>query len=641
MIRRTVLWLVMLALCVPVTGAMAEEGHPMEHSGIQAERADALPAAEWQKTAVFPDWKGYTDDTLAMDSMLSYLGYHGQGCLWLEVDGKTESFRLYVNEVRVDTTGVSEGVWRVDTAAVARDGMNTIQLSNIRPSDARVTVHVPYPTILDGTLEEAGIRPEAVQLISDIIASDIEYGFTSAQLAVVRSGRLVYNRAWGRVNSYHQDGTPDTDSPLVTTDTLYDLASVTKMFSTNYAIQKLVTDGRLDINAHLVDILGQGFADDVIDLQYVNGANPDIETMRAWKAALTVRDLLCHQGGFPADVHYFRPYFDLAALSGSQTVKNVLFTGNDGSGETRENTLEALFKTPLYYEPGTRTVYSDLDYMLLGFVVERITGQRLDDYVSETFYRPMGLTHVTYNPLEHGFSKEDCAATELNGNTRDRHIDFEGVRTATLQGEVHDEKAAACMGGVSGHAGLFGSAADMARLASVMLTGGYGDRRFFSGVTMDRFTAPKSFDYGQWGLGWWREGDDQRPWYFGTQSASDTIGHQGWTGTLVMVDPSRQLVVAYLTNKINSPITSDDNLNRFDGNWYTASTLGFVPQILSIGMDSDADITGQLADLAADMAQTCRRLLPAGVSPDDDHPSARNLRSKQALAERYQQSDPD
>ncbi len=624
-----------------VIGASAEGELPVAFSEIQLERMSILPAAEWQKTAVFPDWKGHTDDSLAMNSMLSYQGYHGQGCIWLKVEERTESFRLYVNEMPVNTTGISGGIWRVDTAGIARDGVNTLQLSNILPVGAKVTAHVPYPVVLEGTLAEAGLHPKAVQLVSDIIASDIAYGFPSAQLAVVRNGRLVVNRAWGRVNSYRPDGSPDTSSAPVTTDTLYDLASVTKMFSTNYAIQKLVTDGQLDIDTRLADILGRRFSDDVIDLKYVNGANPDLQTQRAWKAALTVRDLLCHQGGFPSDVHYFKPYYDMSALKDAPAVRNVLFTGNDGSAETRARTLEALCKTPLYFEPGTRTVYSDLDYMLLGFVVERVTGQRLDDYVRETFYRPMGLSHVTYTPLERGFAREDCAATELNGNTRGGHIVFEGVRTETLQGEAHDEKAACCMGGVSGHAGLFGSAADMARLASVMLTGGYGDRRFFSGVTMDRFTAPKSFDQGQWGLGWWREGDDQRPWYFGTQAHGDTIGHQGWTGTLVMADPSRQLVIAYLTNKINSPVTSAENLNKFDGNWYTASTLGFVPQILSIGMDSDADITGQLADLTKDMAQTCRRLLPAGVSPHGDHPSARNLRSKRALAERYQQSASD
>ena len=316
---------------------------------------------------------------------------------------------------------------------------------------------------------------------------------------------------------------------------------------------------------------------------------PDLETQKAWKRALTVRDLLRHQAGFPAGPHYNDPDFDMVPPGAGPPGCNPCYALG------REATLEAIFKTPLLYAPGTRTVYSDVDYMLLTFVVEKLTGQRLDAYMKENFYAPLGLEHITFLPLENGFAAEDCAATELNGNTRDGHVSFEGIRTETLQGEVHDERAWYCMEGVSGHAGLFANAADLAKLASVMLTGGYGEHRFFSRNVMDLFTAPKALDFGQWGLGWWREGDDQRPWYFGTQAAPDTVGHQGWTGTLAMIDPSRELVVVYLTNKINSRVLSDAEINKFVGSCYTASTLGFVPQILSIGMDAAGDVSGPAA----------------------------------------------
>ncbi len=301
----------------------------------------------------------------------------------------------------------------------------------------------------------------------------------------------------------------------------------------------------------------------------------------------------------------------------------MLFTACDGSEETRASTLRAIFKTPLMYRPGTKTVYSDVDYMLLGFIVEKITGQRLDAYLREAFFAPMGLRHITYNPLKNGFAPEDCAATELNGNTRDHLVFFPGIREYTLQGEVHDEKAWYAMGGVSGHAGLFSNASDLAILASVMLSGGYGENRFFSRNVMDLFTAPKAMDSGQWGLGWWRNGDDQRPWYFGTQSASGTIGHQGWTGTLAMIDPSRDLVVVYLTNKINSPIVSSANPNLFSGGCYTAGTLGFVPQLLSIGLDEENDVTGQLTALLADMVNESAKLIKEGTAP-----SVLNVKSK-------------
>ncbi len=586
--------------------------------------AAAIPEYEWQKKAAFPDWKGYTDDTLAMNSMLSFQGWHGQGAIWLSVSEEVKSFALYVNGVPFDTSGITAGAWKVDISGAAADGINTVQVSNILPLGLKeaVTVYIPYPAVAEshGSLE--GIRPETLRLISDIIESDIAHGFSGAQLAIVKNGRMVYEKAWGYTSRYDPEGAIREDSTAVDTDTLFDLASVTKMFSVNYAIQKLVTDGLLDINQTIVSILGEGFAEQTLDIVYAGAENPpDYETQKAWKRAMTVRNLLCHQAGFPADPHYFHPDYDMSLLANGEPGSNLCYA------VTREDTRDAVFKTPLFYEPGSRTVYSDVDYMLLTFVVEQITGRRLDEYMKETFYIPLGLNHITYLPTENGFAPGDCAATELNGNTRDRHISFPGIRTDTLQGQVHDEKAWYCMEGVSGHAGLFANASDLAVLASVMLTGGYDGYRFFSRDVLDLFTAPKAIDFSQWGLGWWREGDDRRVWYFGTQSASSTVGHQGWTGTLAMIDPSRNLVVVYLTNKINSPVTDPDtSLDRFDGQYFTASTLGFVPQILSVGMDTETDRSGQLLDLAADMAAESLKLIPEGS--DRNHPSVRNAGSR-------------
>ena len=583
-----------------------------------------VPARDWQKTASFPDWKGYTDDTLAMNSMISFYGYHGQGRIFLAVSEETESFSLYVNGVKAEPLG--KGIFSVDISAATKDGVNTLQVSNILPLGLKdaVTVYIPYPEVLPGEGETGGIHPLALKLVEDLIASDVAFGFPSAQLAVVRNGRMVYENAWGKVNAYTPDGKPLDTSPAVTTDTLYDLASVTKMFSANYAVQKLVTDGKLDIDIPVAEILGDAFAADTLDLTYEESeTSPSLEEQIAWKRSITPRDLMMHQAGFPADPQYFNPDYDLRKLDRGAVGSNPLFALG------REDTLQAIFRTPLLYEPGTQTKYSDVDYMLLGFIVEKITGERLDAFVKKTFYEPLGLARTTFLPLENGFAPDDCAATELNGNTRDHYASFPGVREETLQGEVHDEKAWYCMNGVSGHAGLFSTASDLARLASVMLTGGYGAYRFFSPNVLETFTSPKALDFGQWGLGWWRQGDDQRVWYFGTQAAPDTVGHQGWTGTLAMVDASRDLVIVYLTNKINSPVTDGSNPNRFDGNAYTASSLGFVPQILSVGLDDQADVSAQLLDLLADMAAESLKLIPEGAGPS--HPSVKNVQSKLAV----------
>lgn len=580
----------------------------------------------WQGEPVFPNWKGYTDDTLAMNHMYTFVGYAGQGTLCVEPESGVTGFNLFVNNRQINTAAMAAGgVWNVDISGQTINGRNTIQVGGIRPRGKKVTVRVGYPTVQEGSLQDVGIDRDALELLEQIIQADVNNGFPSAQMAIVKNGKLVYQNAWGKVNSYNPDGTPKTDSPAVTNDTLYDLASNTKMYTANYALQYLVTQGKADLDSRLVDLLGSAFVEDTIDITYNGYENPGLKVNKQWKAELTLRDILRHQAGFPADPQYHNDSFDQCSQKTVPGATNVLFSGWDGSAATRAATLKSIFKTPLMYKPGTKTVYSDVDYMLLAFAIEAITGKGLDAFLKETFWDPMGLTHTTYNPLLNGFAANDCAATELNGNTRDGAISFTGVRTATIQGQVHDEKCYYAMGGISGHAGLFSNATELAKLASVMLTGGYGENRYFSRNVMDAFTAPKKEDAANWGLGWWREGDNQRCWYFGTQSSPNTIGHQGWTGTLTMIDPSENLVVVYLTNKINSRITDPANVNEFNGNWYTASTLGFVAQLLYQGLQNHGtDPNNAYSALLEDMAESKFALVAEGGSVPATHPLVRS-----------------
>ena len=581
----------------------------------------------WQGEPVFPNWKGYVDDTLAMNHMYTFMGYAGQGTLCVEPEVGVTGFNLFVNNRQINTAAMAAGgVWNVDISGQTINGRNTIQVGGIRPRGKKVTVRVGYPTVQEGSLQDVGIDRDALELLEQIIQADVDNGFPSAQMAIVKNGKLVYQNAWGKVNSYNPDGTPKTDSPAVTNDTLYDLASNTKMYTANYALQYLVTQGKADLDSRLVDLLGSAFVEDTIDITYNGYENPGLAVNKQWKAELTLRDILRHQAGFPADPQYHNDSFDQCAQKTVPGATNLLFSGWDGSAATRAATLKSIFKTPLMYKPGTKTVYSDVDYMLLAFAIEAITGKGLDVFLKETFWDPMGLTHTTYNPLLNGFAANDCAATELNGNTRDGAISFTGVRTATIQGQVHDEKCYYAMGGISGHAGLFSNATELAKLASVMLTGGYGENRYFSRNVMDAFTAPKKENAANWGLGWWREGDNQRCWYFGTQAPSNTIGHQGWTGTLTMIDPVENLVVVYLTNKINSPVTDKAaNPNNFNGNWYTASTLGFVAQLLYQGLQNHGtDPNNAYSALLEDMAESKFALVAEGGSVPATHPLVRS-----------------
>lgn len=599
---------------------------PKKAASVKVERRSSVGGG-WQGEPVFPNWKGYTDDTLAMNHMYTFMGYAGQGTLCVEPEAGVTGFNLFVNNRQINTAAMAAGgVWNVDISGQTINGRNTIQVDGIRPRGKKVTVRVGYPTVQEGTLQDVGIDRDAVELLEQIIQADVNNGFPSAQMAIVKDGKLVYQNAWGKVNSYNPDGTTNTNSPAVTNDTLYDLASNTKMYTANYALQYLVTQGKADLDSRLVDLLGSAFVEDTIDITYNGYENPGLAVNKQWKAELTLRDILRHQAGFPADPQYHNDSFDQCAQKTVPGAVNVLFSGWDGSAATRAATLKSIFKTPLMYKPGTKTVYSDVDYMLLAFAIEAITGKGLDAFLKETFWDPMGLTHTTYNPLLNGFAANDCAATELNGNTRDGAISFTGVRTATIQGQVHDEKCYYAMGGISGHAGLFSNATELAKLASVMLTGGYGENRYFSRNVMDTFTAPKKENAANWGLGWWREGDNQRCWYFGTQAPSNTIGHQGWTGTLTMIDPVENLVVVYLTNKINSPVTDKvANPNNFNGNWYTASTLGFVAQLLYQGLQNHGtDPNNAYSALLEDMAESKFALVAEGGSVPATHPLVRS-----------------
>lgn len=405
------------------------------------------------------------------------------------------------------------------------------------------------------------------------------------------------------------------------------------MYSVAYGIQYLIDKEKIKLEDKIVDIIGPEFIDNTIEIDFASykGNYPGLNKIKQWKSELTIKDVMMHQAGFPDSGHYHNQKFDTVNQKLDNNVDNVLYVEN----ANKEKTLkEGICKTPLIYEPRTKTMYSDIDYMLLGIVIEKITGKDLNTFLSETFWEPMGLEHITYKPLENGFNKEDVAATELNGNTRDGIIDFPNVRKQTIQGEVHDEEAYYTMEGVSGHAGLFANATDLAKLASVMLTGGYGNNQYFTKNTRDLFISPKSASTINYGIGWWREADDKRVYYFGTQSPENTVGHQGWTGTLTMIDFENNMVIVFLTNSINTPIFDKSSLataNDFSGKYYTTSTLGFVPQIIYTGFNNDGkDLQKALNSLIRDMANEKQKYIEqkAGknvITLDKNHPMMRAL----------------
>ncbi|KWW22135.1 MULTISPECIES: penicillin binding protein PBP4B [Peribacillus] len=404
--------------------------------------------------------------------------------------------------------------------------------------------------------EDAGFSSEKLEKVDRLIEMEVASGFPGAALIVIKDGKIVKNDSYGYKRKFNEH-TPLKRFQKMKDDTMFDLASNTKMYATNFALQKLVSEGKLDIEAKVQ--------------QYIPDFKDAEGDVIKGKDTLRIIDVLHHTAGFKPDPQYHNP-----------TVSKELYS------QERDKTISFLSKTPLTYVPGTQNVYSDVDYMLLGAIIEKITGQPLDTYVENEVYKPLNLKHTKFNPLQKGFKPKDFAATELLGNTRDGVIAFPNIRTYTLQGEVHDEKAFYSMGGVSGHAGLFSNTKDLAVLLQVMLNGGgYGKHAFFDQETIDEFVAPSEINP-TYGLGWRRNGDASMEWMFSPYASESAYGHTGWTGTVTIIDPEKQLGIVLLTNKKHSPLVNPAaNSNQFYGDLFKTGGYGSVVTAIYEALESN------------------------------------------------------
>ncbi len=332
-------------------------------------------------------------------------------------------------------------------------------------------------------MNKAGLDPALAPTLDSIISAAIQDGAASGvALAVGRNGHRAYMRGYGRLD-WDSSSSPANDSSI------WDMASLTKVVATTTALMLLEESGQLDIDLSVASYLPELNAPD--------------------KAAITVRQLLTHRGGFEA----------FAAL-----YKN--FRG-------REQYLDQINARPLTSTPGTKTVYSDWDFILLGLVVERITGSTLDAFTDARVYKPIGMSDTRFLP-----------AVEMKGRIAFTEVD--NVR-GHIHGDVHDPNALA-MGGVAGHAGLFSSARDLSVFAQMLLNGGeYDGVRLLKPSTIARWTARQGKESSR-GLGWdTPSANSSAGHYFSPRS----FGHTGYTGTSIWVDPEKQLYVILLTNRVN------------------------------------------------------------------------------------------
>ena len=508
-----------------------------------------LNVFSYQIEKSFPVDKDSFDDSILTNDMFEFKAFKNQGYIILDYEGLNHA-DIYINGIKLKTDDLKgKGTTKIDISKITKNDKNIFQISNL---EGKVSVKIPYPTITENKKIKS-YNSETIKFLDEFVQAEIKAGLPSVQIAVIKDGNLEILSSYGYVNNYNQDGSEIKDKIKVTDETVYDLASNTKMYATNYAIMKLVSEKKLNLDDYVYKFYPEFIGNN--------------------KEKVQISDLLKHQAGFPPDPQYFNDKYDKD--DGIPNGKNDLYAIG------KENVRKAIMKTPLIYEPKTSTKYSDVDYMLLGLIIEKVTSKDLDTYLKENFYNKLNLKKTTFNPLKYGIAKNVAAATELNGNTRDNTIDFINARKYTIQGEVHDEKAYYSMGGVSGHAGLFSNAYEVAKLAQIIVNeGGYDNIKFFDKTTLDNFVKPKDIN-ASYGLGWRRQGDFIYKWAFSGLASRETVGHTGWTGTLTVIEPSQNLVIVLLTNAKNSRVIDPAKKpNDFYGNHYYTTNYGVISSII-------------------------------------------------------------
>jgi beta-N-acetylhexosaminidase len=334
--------------------------------------------------------------------------------------------------------------------------------------------------------ENVGMNRDSLARLDSVMSDAIQdHAFPGGQLLVAKDGAVVYNKSFGSFEY-------NSKSAKVSASTIYDIASVTKVIATTSAIMRLYDEEKI-------------LLDDSVMKYIPEFRNHD-------KEKITIRNLLLHNGGLPA---FKRLYL---------TCKSP------------EEVLDSVYQTETIYSAGDSTVYSDFNFILLGKIVENISGVTLDKYADSVFFKPLGMTSTIYNPSSSNLKK--IAPTEYDSVYRKRLI----------QGEVHDENAFA-LGGVSGHAGLFSTSSDLSIFLQMIMNGGsYAGKQYLKPETVKLFTTRQG-KHSTRALGWdtkTMNGYSSAGSLFGEKS----FGHTGFTGTSVWVEPEKNIFVILLTNRV-------------------------------------------------------------------------------------------
>ena len=333
-------------------------------------------------------------------------------------------------------------------------------------------------------------------IVSEAMAQRVTPG---AVVLVSDQGRIVCHEAFG------QSAGPEHTPFPVELDTIYDAASVTKAAVTSCLLMTLVAEGKIALDTKVAPWLPQ-----------LQGAG---------KGAIELRHLLGHSSGFPAHLHYF----------------DRIWSGDLGGAATpRDALVQMAGAEPLSYPTGTQSIYSDLGYILLGRLIEELSGTELSTLFARRISGPLGMVDSGFVDLQDAAAHPQLARVAPSEDYPDRGL---------LHGQVHDDNANAG-GGICGHAGLFTTAADLALLAQELLDAGRGHSDIFDGQVVREFWSRAAAPETTWRMGWDTPSATPGVSHVGELWPRSGVGHLGFTGTAMWLAPQHDRFVIILSNRV-------------------------------------------------------------------------------------------
>ena len=340
--------------------------------------------------------------------------------------------------------------------------------------------------------------------------------------AQVFPGAVLFVRSQGQIKYHHAVGLAShiPHERPTHVNTCYDLASLTKPLATGTGVLCLIQDGLLHLDQEIVTLL------------------PELQSKPIARA--TIRDLLCHRSGLPG----YRPYYQDVVLQQGQ------IPGEQEIEVCRSDFFGCIAQEPLEYAPRTKSVYSDLGFILLGFAIESVIGKTFSQYCADRIF-----TQLRAHPLSYLKSSNECQSVSSDIAPTEQ----DPWRGRLIEGEVHDENAYV-LGGVAGHAGLFGTAEAVSVITKAWLDAYHGrDSLLDSQLVREFVTKQKEPNESSWALGWDTPSErSSSGQYFSTSS----FGHLGFTGTSIWIDPEVELEVILLSNRVH-PTRGNNKIREF------------------------------------------------------------------------------